>query len=234
MSVKQNLENIQKKITAACKGCHRPETEVVLLAVSKTKPIEEIQQAYNCGQRHFGENYAQEFSEKWNMFHPEGLQWHFIGSLQRNKVKFVVGKCFLIHSVDRVDLAETISKQAESQNFVQDILLQVHIGDEETKNGILPSELLHIFQQVSSFQGIRVVGLMCMPPLTDNESVARGYFRELKELQIQILNWIQAHDLQIQHPLNQLSMGTTHDFEWAIQEGATIVRVGTAIFGSRK
>lgn len=226
MSVVDNLHQIQSRILQATKKSAVPH-DVTLIAVSKLQPLERLVALGNSGFFRFGENYVQELIEKdeaWPLAtRPE---WHLIGPLQTNKVKFVVGKVSLIHTVDRTELAETLSRRAQSLGVTQDILIQIKIGNEETKHGILPENAEHLCQMAESLPGIRIRGLMTLPPLTENESQARVWFRELVAIQNRLSSKVKSN-LQI------LSMGTSGDFELAVEEGATLVRVGTAIFGER-
>jgi pyridoxal phosphate enzyme (YggS family) len=227
-----NLKNVRELVARAAAKSQRPADSVRLIAVSKTKPIEMIQEAVRAGQRSFAENYVQELVEKSTVL--PTADWHFIGSLQTNKADKVVGHCDLIHSVDRIKLAEKLNAVALQKGKVQDVLIQVRIGDEVTKHGVTLNDseasFEALFTSVASSQGLRVCGLMTIPPLTSDESTGRGYFSELREV---FLRWkTQLPSSQRSH-FQHLSMGTSSDFEWAILEGATMVRIGTAIFGGR-
>lgn len=217
------LAAVNEKIERACARAGRKPGDVKLLAVSKTKPLELIQAAFAAGQRSFGENYVQEAVEKVARF-PEA-DWHFIGSLQSNKAKQVAGRFSLIHSVDRARLADELAKAASAAGVVQDVLVQIHIGDEATKHGVTIDEAPALIECVRGHASLRLRGLMSLPPLSDDERVARGYFSEIREA---FENWKKSSQ-----DFNELSLGTSSDYEWAILEGATMVRVGTAIFGER-
>ncbi len=227
MSIAENLKHIRSEIAAACMRAGRAVEDVQLIAVSKTKPLENILEAAALGQTDFGENYVQEAVDK--VQQAPHLNWHFIGRLQSNKVKLVVGRFKLIHSVDRMKLAQVISEQAVHLGLRQDILLQIHIGAEETKAGFLLSEANDTISQCLLLPGIRLRGIMALPPLTDSESQGRSWFRELKDAQA---HWRQLY-FSDSSDFSHLSMGTTHDYIWAIEEGATFVRIGTAVFGAR-
>lgn len=229
-SLEKNLKKIKDQIVEACMASQRDPQEVQLIAVSKTKPIQEIRAAYDLGQIDFGENYAQELEEKAQQLQSTSMRWHFIGPLQTNKVKKVIGVAQLIHSVDRFNLAQEISRVSEQRKIVQDILVQVNVAGEGTKSGISIEELPHLMQQILALKSVRPVGLMTMPPMAESHLGSRKYF--------QILNKA-LNDLKEQFPkelgsnFKHLSMGTSQDFVVAIEEGATYIRVGTQIFGER-
>jgi pyridoxal phosphate enzyme (YggS family) len=210
--VSEGLARVRERIAAACARAGRPEASVTLIAVSKTKPLELIREAVAAGQRSFGENYAQEFREK--VGDEPGLDWHFIGALQTNKVKYVAGKAALVHTCDRLSLAQELSKRAGKE---QRVLLEINIGREPQKAGVLPEDALELLEQVRALSKLKCDGLMCIPPA---EGDPRVHFRALRELGGRL-------------GLRELSMGMSADYEAAIEEGATVVRVGTAIFGSR-
>jgi pyridoxal phosphate enzyme (YggS family) len=226
--IRTNLDRIHHRIRGAAESAGRSIDEICLLAVSKTKPVEMVSEAMTCGQMSFGENYVQEAVEKAEKI-PEA-DWHFIGSLQTNKVKLLGDRFRLIHSVDRLKLASELSKVALARGHVQDILLQIHIGGEETKGGFEVADSSAVVGDILALQGLRLCGLMTLPPLTEDESKGRGFFKELRQLHERLRREL---PVEKQNAFSQLSMGTTHDFEWAIAEGATIVRLGTAIFGER-
>ncbi len=201
-----------------------------ILAVSKLQPVEKIRDLYNQGQRKFGENYVQEAMDKQEQLKDlRDIEWHLIGHLQKNKAKFVVGQFALIHSVDSLELAQTLSRQCESKKVTQKILIQVNLAHEESKSGFDKDSLLAKWQEVTDLPHLTIEGLMTMPPLTETGEEVRRYFRELRELQQSLAK---NTDLA-RHPLKTLSMGTSHDFRVAIQEGATLVRLGTILFGAR-
>lgn len=201
-----------------------------ILAVSKLQSPEKIRFLYQQGQREFGENYVQELTEKFSTLQDlQDIRWHFIGSLQKNKIKYIIGKVNLIHSVGTLDLAQAISKQAEKNQVTQNILIQVNLTHELTKNGFDKAELIQCWDQLVSLKNINICGLMTMPPLSENPEAVRPYFKELKDFLGQLKLTTPSH-----HSLNELSMGTSSDYVVAIQEGATIVRLGTILFGERQ
>lgn len=218
-------------------------SKVALIAVSKTKPATDVIEAWSVGQRHFGENYLQEAIKKIGDVQElirsvdasaKPVTWHFIGTLQSKKVRFIVGLFDYIHSVDRLSLAEEISKRAVAKNLEQKILLQLNFGDEKTKSGASAAEYVELAQKVCALPGIQLCGLMALPPLQASPAVSRGQFAEIKkifEATRQALREVKS--LAVSEKFCELSMGTTGDFEHAIAEGATMIRVGTAIFGER-
>lgn len=222
-----NLKEVETKIESACKRANRSRNDVTLIAVSKTKPIEMLQEAYELGIRNFGENKVQEVCEKYpNM--PSDTTWHMIGHLQRNKVKQIVGKATLIHSVDSVRLAEEIEKEAQKQNVTVDILLEVNVAEEDSKFGLKVDEVLEAVTRISAFSHIRIRGLMTIAPFVENPEKNRVVFSSLRKLSVDIAGKnIDNVSVDI------LSMGMTNDYEVAIEEGATMIRVGTGIFGKR-
>lgn len=200
---------------------------MTLIAVSKTKPAEMIKEIYACGQRDFGENKVQELTEKYGEL-PADIRWHQIGHLQRNKVKYIVGKAALIHSVDSLRLAEAIQTEAQKKQIIVPILIEVNISGEESKFGVSKKEVLPLLEQISQFGNIKVKGLMTIAPYVTNSEENRVLFRNLRKLSVDIIEKnINNIDMEI------LSMGMTNDYEVAIEEGATMVRVGTGIFGMR-
>ncbi len=233
MSIAENLNKLKRQISEACVKAGRSAQSCSLIAVSKTKPVAQILEAVNAGQNEFGENYAQEalvkISDAFLIAKP--LLWHFIGNLQSNKAHQVVAHFSLIHSVDRLSIAQAISKEAQKKNLVQNILMQINVGDEESKSGISIVDAPKLLEQILELKNIRLCGLMGLPPLVEDIFEQRSYFRILREFMknhSEKLSDSQKSDFKI------LSMGTTHDFESAIFEGATHVRIGTAIFGARE
>lgn len=225
--IRDNLEQVGQKIKDACDRAGRGEDEVTLIAVSKTKPLSMLREAYEAGVRDFGENRVQELTEKMpNM--PEDVRWHMIGHLQRNKVKYIVGKVFLIHSVDSLRLAEEISREALRQNRSVNILLEVNVAEEESKFGTAAEETEEFVRSVSKLPGIHVCGLMTIAPYVENAEENRQYFRKLKQLSVDI----ERKNIDNVN-MNVLSMGMTGDYPVAVEEGAVYVRVGTGIFGER-
>jgi pyridoxal phosphate enzyme (YggS family) len=225
--IKENLRKIEENIQAACSRAGRSREEVTLIAVSKTKPVSCIEEVLEEGIIEFGENKVQELSEKYEVL-PKDLNWHLIGHLQTNKAKYIVDKVKLIHSVDSVRLAETIDKEAAKRNVICDILIEVNIAKEDSKYGIFAEEVCPFLLEISKFKNIRVKGLMTIAPFVDNPEKNREHFRNLRQLNIDIkLKNIDNVSMDV------LSMGMTGDYEVAIEEGATMVRVGTGIFGER-
>ena len=225
--LKENLANVEKNIEQACKNAGRSRDEVTLLAVSKTKPVEMLQEIYDENIRDFGENKVQELCSKMEQL-PSDIRWHMIGHLQRNKVKYIVGKVELIHSVDTYRLAEEINIQAKKQNVIVPILVEVNIAHEESKFGISAEDAILLVEEISKLENIRIKGLMTIAPYVENPEDNRLYFRKIKQLSVDITNKnIDNVFMEI------LSMGMTGDYMVAIEEGATMVRVGTGIFGER-
>ncbi|WP_413583349.1 YggS family pyridoxal phosphate-dependent enzyme [Bdellovibrio sp. HCB288] len=201
-----------------------------ILAVSKLQPVAKIRDLYNQGQRRFGENYVQEALDKKEQLKDlTDIEWHLIGHLQKNKAKHVVGQFHLIHSVDSLELAQTLNRQCETKNVAQRILIQVNLAHEESKTGFDKQTVIQRWAEICQLPHLIIDGLMTMPPLTESGEEVRRYFIELRELQ---QNLAKATDTE-RHPLKKLSMGTSNDYKVAIQEGATLVRLGTILFGAR-
>lgn len=225
--LKDQLQNVEKKIQEACFRSDRKREEVTLIAVSKTKPAEVLREAYDLGVRVFGENKVQEIREKYEVL-PKDIQWHMIGHLQTNKVKYIIDKVDLIHSVDSLRLAETIEREAEKHNRIMDILLEVNVAQEESKFGLKIEEVLPLTEKISSLSHVKLRGLMTIAPFVDDAEKNRTIFKDLHKLYVDIKEKnIDNGNVSI------LSMGMTNDYEIAIEEGATMVRVGTGIFGAR-
>lgn len=218
MSLKNNLETVHKKIEDACLRAGRNPEDVTLICVSKTIDAETINEAYSLGENVFGENRPQELRDKFDKV--EGADWHLIGHLQSNKVKYVVGKASLIHSVDSIQIASAINEQAGKLKVVQDILLEVNISGEESKYGLTTDEIPNIIKEIGRFSNIRFKGFMTMAPLGATESEIRTIFKKAKAL----------FDSHKKDGADVLSMGMSNDFEIAVEEGATLVRVGRAVF----
>ena len=225
--ISENLEEVRGKIKAACQRAGREEGAVTLIAVSKTKPLEDLREAYEAGARDFGENKVQELTEKIPEM-PKDVRWHMIGHLQRNKVKYIVGKVYMIHGVDSLRLAEEISKEAVKQGVSVRILMEVNVAQEETKFGISVSEAPLLAEQIAKLPGISLQGLMTIAPYVDDPEENREIFAKLRQLAVDI-----SRKNIDNICMNVLSMGMTGDYEVAIEEGATYVRVGTGIFGER-
>lgn len=224
----KNLQNVERNIVEACKKANRSREEVTLIAVSKTKPVELLQEAYELGVRHFGENKVQELTDKYPQI-PCDMNWHMIGHLQRNKVKQVIDKAVLIHSVDSIRLAEAIETEAAKKGIVVNILLEVNVAEEESKFGMSIEEVLPAIEQISKLSHVKIKGLMTIAPFVENAEENRPVFALLKKLSVDIAaKNIDNVDVSI------LSMGMTNDYQVAIEEGATMVRVGTGIFGERE
>lgn len=222
-----NLHEVQENIRKACERSGRNPEDVTLIAVSKTKPVSDIEQIYAAGIREFGENKVQEMNDKQKVL-PGDINWHMIGHLQRNKVKYIVDNVAMIHSVDSVRLAEEISKEAVKKNVAVDILVEVNVAKEESKFGFYTEDVRQFVEQISKLPGINIKGLMTSAPFVDNPEDNRQYFKKLKDLSVDI----NAKNIDNVH-MDFLSMGMTNDYVVAVEEGATHVRVGTAIFGHR-
>lgn len=225
--VSENLEQVKANIEAACKRVGRDPKDVRLVAVSKTKPISLIEEAIEAGRDTFGENKVQEMCDKMEVL-PDNIKWHMIGHLQRNKVKYIAGKVELIHSVDSIRLAKQISDEAQKQSIEIPVLLEVNVAREESKFGFFTEETEDACREISKMPGIRVKGLMTSAPFVENAEDNRKYFKKLYELAVDI----QSKNID-NISMRELSMGMTGDYVVAVEEGATIVRVGTGIFGSR-
>lgn len=222
-----NYDLVINNIETSCKKAGRSPEEVTLIAVSKTKPVTMLQEIYNHGCRDFGENKVQELLDKYEVL-PKDIKWHMIGHLQRNKVKYIVDKVSLIHSVDSLRLAEEISKEALKKHAEVNILVEVNVANEETKFGTTSLEAIELVKAISGLPGIHVKGLMTIAPYVEDAEKNRQYFAQLKQLSVDIITKnIDNVSMDI------LSMGMSGDYEVAVEEGATYVRVGTGIFGER-
>ena len=225
--VKENLAYVEQRIAAACKRSGRKRDEVTLIAVSKTKPTEMIEEAIEYGILDFGENKVQEIVDKTQIIQNK-VNWHMIGHLQRNKVKYIIDKVCLIHSVESLRLAQQIEQEAAKKNIICPILIEVNVAEEETKYGVTIEETLPLITKIATLPHISIKGLMTIAPYVENPEENRIYFRKLRQLNIDIKSKnIDNVNMDI------LSMGMTGDYEVAIEEGATLVRVGTGIFGKR-
>ncbi len=226
--LKDNYLEVEKRVDAACRRAGRDRSEVTLVAVGKTKPIEMLREAYSAGARDFGENKVQEICEKFGGL-PADAKWHMIGHLQRNKVRQIIDKVCMIHSVDSYRLAQEISVQAQKAGITIPVLIEVNIAGEESKFGVQPAETAQLAEEIAVLPKIHVAGLMAVAPFVDDPEENRIYFRQMKQLSVDTKNKnIDNVDMGV------LSMGMTGDFEVAIEEGSTMVRIGTAIFGERK
>ena len=225
--ITENLEQVRKNIEEACRAVNRDPGEVTLISVSKTKPVSMLQEAYDAGSRDFGENKVQEIMDKYPQL-PSDIRWHMIGHLQRNKVKYIVDKVALIHSVDSLRLAETIENEAAKHNVTVPILIEVNVAQEESKFGLKTEEVLSLVESVAALPHINIKGLMTIAAYVEYPEENRGIFRHLKKLSVDIA----AKNINNVN-VSVLSMGMTGDYQVAVQEGATMVRVGTGIFGER-
>ena len=226
--IAENLKQVEERIEAACRQAGRDRGSVRLVAVSKTKPAEAIAEAYAAGQRLFGENHAQEIVAKKPVL-PEDIRGHFIGNLQKNKVKYLVGNVAMIHSVNSEGLAAEIEKQAAKHGIVQKILLEVNIAGEESKQGAAPDQILPLLQFCEAQPHIKLCGLMAVAPQAENPEESRPVFVRLRRLREELRPLLKDPEA-----FRELSMGMSGDFEVAVEEGATLIRVGTLIFGRRQ
>ena len=225
--IAENLQQVRENIRKACEAVGRDPKEVTLIAVSKTKPVEMLKEAYDAQARVFGENKVQEIMDKYDRL-PEDIQWHMIGHLQRNKVKYIVDKVAMIHSVDSMRLAETIEQEAAKHEIRVPVLVEVNVAQEDSKFGLKMDEVLPFVMQASKLPHLEIRGLMTIAPYVEDPEENREIFRQLKKLSVDIA------DKNINNiTMSVLSMGMTGDYEVAVQEGATMVRVGTGIFGER-
>lgn len=227
LDITRNLEQLQQAIRASAVASSRDPSEIQLLAVSKTFPPEAVRQAWQAGQRRFGENRVQEAEEKIPQLKDLPIEWHLIGHLQSNKARKAVELFDVIQTIDSAKIAQRISRMAEEMGKVQKAYLQINIGQEPQKSGILPQQAQDLVELIDSLAGMELLGLMAIPPYHEDPQRSRPHFRHLAEL-------LSSLNRQRSQPLKGLSMGMSHDFEEAIQEGATLLRVGTAIFGPRK
>lgn len=224
MTIEERLQTVHERIEAACARSGRDASDVTLVAVAKTFPVDRVVAAIEAGAIDIGENRAQELKEKAAVL-GDRARWHFIGPLQTNKVRLVVGTATLIHSVDRFGLGEAIARRARSTGVVQDVLVEVNIAGEQTKAGVEPPAAVGLAGELDGLEGLRVRGFMAIPPQTEDPEGARPYFKQLAELGVQLRAQIPG--------ATHLSMGMTRDLEIAVEEGASLVRVGRAIFGPR-
>jgi pyridoxal phosphate enzyme (YggS family) len=227
-SIKERLEKVKDRIKKAAEACNRNPQTIRLVAVSKTVPADRVREAIEAGVKNLGENYVQEAREKINSLTDFPVNWHFIGHLQTNKAKYAVRLFDLIHSVDSLKLSRELNKQAQKNGKIQQILIQVNISREETKSGISVDEAINLVDEISHLQNLSIKGFMTMPPYFNQPERVRPFFSALRELRDQIKEKAIPN-----MSMDELSMGMTGDFEAAIEEGATMVRVGTAIFGER-
>ena len=225
--IAENIKQVRENIEMACKKAGRDSKDVTLICVSKTKPESDIVEAYNVGERDFGENKVQEMCEKHDDLNDD-IRWHMIGHLQRNKVKYLTDSAYLIHSVDSKRLLEQIEKEYEKANKEAHVLLEINVALEDSKFGYTCESVIEDLPFIETLKHVKVVGLMTVAPYTDNPEDNRKYFRKLKELSVDIESK-KYNNIS----MDELSMGMTGDYMIAIEEGATLVRVGTGIFGNR-
>lgn len=225
--ITKNYDMVLKNVNEGCSKAGRSIEDVTLIAVSKTKPVSDIEELYNHGVRVFGENKVQEMCDKYEAL-PKDIEWHMIGHLQRNKVKYIVDKAALIHSVDSIRLAEQIETEAAKKDVTVNILIEVNVAEEASKFGLKTKEVMEMVMEIAKLPHIRIKGLMTIPPFVENEEDNRKYFQKLKQLAVDI----KAKNID-NVSMDELSMGMTGDYRVAVEEGATYVRVGTGIFGER-
>lgn len=226
MEILHNYKEVLSRVENAINRSGRRGEEIILVGVSKTQPVERLIEAYKCGLRVFGENKVQELMQKYPYL--QDAHWHFIGHLQKNKVKYIIDKVDLIHSLDSIELAEEINKRAAKINRIMPLLIQVNIGKEETKSGIFEEDISEFARSISKYPNILIVGIMAIPPVNKNDEMQRGNFKRVFSIYNEVKNY--KYD---NFDIKYLSMGMTGDFEIAIEEGANIIRVGTGIFGER-
>ncbi|MCI9188638.1 MAG: YggS family pyridoxal phosphate-dependent enzyme [Lachnospiraceae bacterium] len=225
--IREKLNAVEQAVEASCAKAGRERGDVTLIAVSKTRPLSDLREAYEAGVRDFGENKVQELMDKIPEM-PSDIRWHMIGHLQRNKVKYIVGKVAMIHSVDSLRLAEEISKEAVRKNTEVDILIEINVSGEESKYGVPVAETPGLVEQIALLPAIHIKGLMTIAPFTEDPEENRIFFRKLKQLSVDM-----GRKNIDNVTMAVLSMGMTGDYAVAIEEGATCVRVGTGIFGER-
>ena len=229
MSIRENIDDITKKIENTCKKIGRNPKDITVIAVSKTVDSERAKEAVNAGINNLGENRVQELIKKYDELSDLDVKWHMIGHLQKNKVKYIIDKTVLIHSVESLSLAEEINKRAEKNNFVANVLIELNIGEEESKFGINEENVYDFITSMEQFENIRVLGLMTVAPFCENPEDVRWVFKKMKNIYDKI-STMKLRNTE----MNYLSMGMTNDYEIAIEEGSNIIRIGTAIFGARK
>ena len=222
-----NLKDVEERIQAACDRSGRKREDVLLVAVSKTKPVEMIEEVMTAGIVDFGENKPQELRDKYEVL-PQNLRFHMIGHLQTNKIKYVIDRVVLIHYIDSIHLAEAVNTEAKKHNRIMPVLVEVNVAQEESKSGFLVEKTENAIREIAKLSNIRVEGLMTIAPFVENAEENRQYFVKLRKLSVDIA----AKNID-NVTMHHLSMGMTGDYEVAIEEGATMVRVGTGIFGER-
>jgi len=229
LNIKENIDDIVKRIEVTCKKAGRNPNDITLIAVSKTVESPKVREALEAGIDNLGENRVQELIKKYEDLKDTGIKWHMIGHLQKNKVKYIIDKTVLIHSVDSLSLAEEIDKRAKNKGLVANVLIELNIGEEESKFGIKEENVYDFIKSLEDFENIRVLGLMTVAPFCENPEDVRWVFKKMKDIydKISTMNLKNAE-------MKYLSMGMTNDFEIAIEEGSNMIRIGTAIFGARK
>lgn len=229
INIQLNIEKLEKDIAAICRSCGRDPAEIKIVAVSKTKPVSKIRDALEAGIVDFGENYIQEAEEKYELLKESHIKWHFIGSVQTNKVKHLTKFCSLLHSLDRESLVEALQKRLEFENRTMDALFQINTSGESTKSGIDPAKTIEFAEFISKHDRIKIKGLMTIAENSDDEKSVRQNYKQLKQL---------FEEVKVLHlpnfEMKELSMGMSGDYKIAIEEGATIVRIGSTIFGARE
>lgn len=229
MSIRENIDDIVKRIEDTCKKVGRNPNDITVIAVSKTVESERAREAVEAGINNLGENRVQELVKKYDELKDLDIKWHMIGHLQKNKVKYIIDKTVLIHSVESLSLAEEINKRAEKNNLIANVLVELNIGEEDSKFGIKEESVYDFILSLEKFENLRVVGLMTVAPFCENPEDVRWVFKKMKY----IYDKISTMNLR-NTKMKYLSMGMTNDFEIAIEEGSNIIRIGTAIFGARK
>lgn len=229
MSIKENIDHITKKIENTCKKIGRDPKDITVIAVSKTVESERAREAVEAGINNLGENRVQELIKKYDELKDINIKWHMIGHLQKNKVKYIIDKTVLIHSVESISLAEEINKRAEKNNLTANVLIELNIGEEESKFGINEENVYDFIISMEQFENIKVLGLMTVAPFCENPEDVRWVFKKMKNIYKEI-STMNLRNTEMKY----LSMGMTNDFEIAIEEGSNIIRIGTAIFGARK
>jgi pyridoxal phosphate enzyme (YggS family) len=228
MNVAQNIADILKNVEASANKIGKGLEDITVIAVTKTVDSDRALKAYEAGLNNFGENRVQEFNNKYESLKNFNINWHIIGHLQTNKVKYIIGKVKLIHSLESISLAEEIDKRSKQNDLVTDVLVELNIAEEESKFGIKKENLIDFLKSIEGFENIKIVGLMTVAPFVEDKEEVRWVFKEMKQLYDTVSN-MSFKNVHMKY----LSMGMTNDYDIAIEEGANIVRVGTAIFGSR-
>ncbi len=229
MSIRENIDDILKKVESTCKKTGRNPKDITVIAVSKTVDAQRAKEAVEAGINNLGENRVQELVDKYEELKGTDVKWHMIGHLQKNKVKYIIDKTVLIHSVESLELSEEINKRAEKNNFTANVLIELNIGEEESKFGINEERVYDFIKSMEKFNNIKVLGLMTVAPFCENPEDVRWVFKKMKNIYDEI-STMNLKNVQMKY----LSMGMTNDYEIAIEEGSNIIRIGTAIFGARK